>query len=116
MSKNIDIDGGTKTCETERFELSKRTVAVCVTRQSHEAFFRDGLSKRTVDFEKQWKVMSQARLCCRVCGRLVSERSPSTQLLMMNNIRRRPASGRMSGGAESLVRQDNVVRHAKASE
>ena len=28
----------------------------------------------------------------------------------------RLASGRMSGGAESLVRQDNVVRHAKASE
>ena len=74
------------------------------------------LSKRTVDFEKQWKVMSQARLCCRVCGGLVSERSPSAQLLMMNNIRRRFASGRMSGGAESLVRQDNVVRHAKASE
>ena len=23
MSKNIDIDGGTKTCETERFELSE---------------------------------------------------------------------------------------------
>ena len=91
-------------------------MAVCVTRQSHEAFFRDGLSKRTVDFEKQWKVMSQARLCCRVCGGLVSERSPSAQLLMMNNIRRRLVSGRMSGGAESLVRQDNVVRHAKASE
>ena len=92
-------------------------MAVCVTRQSHEAFFRDGLSKRPVDFEKQWKVMSQARLCCRVCGGLVSERSPSAQLLMMNNIRRRRlASGRMSGGAESLVRQDNVVRHAKASE
>ena len=34
----------------------------------------------------------------------------------MNNIRRRLASGRMSDGAESLVRQDNVVRHAKASE
>ena len=79
-------------------------------------FFRDGLSKRTVDFEKQWKVMSQARLFCRVCGGLVLERSPSAQLLMMNNIRRRLASGRMSGGAESLVRQDNVVRHAKASE
>ena len=85
-------------------------------RQSHEAFFRDGLSKKTVDFEKQWKVMSQARLCCRVCGGLVSERSPLAQLLMMNNIRRRLAPGRMSGGAESLVRQDNVVRHAKASE
>ena len=61
---------------------------------------------------KSW----QARLCCRVCGGLVSERSPLAQLLMMNNIRRRLASGRMSGGAESLVRQDNVVRHAKASE
>ena len=89
-----------------------RTVAVCVTRQPHGAFFRDGLSKRTVDFEKQRKVMSQARLCCRVCGGLVSERSPSAQLLMMKTIRRRLASGRMSGGAESLARQDNVVRHA----
>ena len=78
------------------------TVAVCVIRQSQEAFFRDWLSKRTVDFEKQWKVMSPARLCCRVCGGPVSERSPSAQLLMMNNIRRRLASGRMSGGAESF--------------
>ena len=60
----------------------------------------------------------QTRLCCRACGGLVSERWPSAQLLMMNNIRRRLASGRtcMSGGAESLVSQDNVVRHAKASE
>ena len=29
---------------------------------------------------------------------------------------RRLASGRMSDGAESLVRLDNVLRHAKASE
>ena len=66
-------------------KLRTTRTAVCVTRQSHQVFFQDGLSKRTVDFEKQWKVMSQAtavrRLCWRVCGGLVSERSPSAQLL-----------------------------------
>ena len=70
------------------------------------------------DFEKQWKVMSQAtgvrRLCCRVCRGLVSERSPSEQLLW--TVRRQLASGRMSdgGGLSSARYIDNVARHTKA--
>ena len=85
-----------------RSKLRTTRTAVCVTCQSHEVFFRDGLSKRAVDFEKQWKVMSQAtgvrRLCCRVdvCGGLVSERSRSAQVLW--TVRRRLPSGRISDG------------------
>ena len=96
MSKNIDIDGGTKTCETERFELLKcwpadrdflllkdvlvwifhsvvtpwpphekqkrraklrttRTVAVCVTRQSHEPSFEMGCRRELLTLRSSGK-------------------------------------------------------------
>ena len=104
-----------------RAKLRSRKAAVCFTRQCHEVFFEMGCRRELSTLRSTGKscLMSQAtgvrRLCCRVCGGLGSEQSPSALLL------RTPFEGDLRlvvclTEVESLVRQDNVVSLAKASE